>query len=208
VRGDRARRAGRRAVLLLRALRQAGRRRGDPGPGLTEPVSIASHDASRVEEERSLASPEASRRLGRGPWVRLDHRRLGLPAPAVYIPIVGLDRTLFEALGFVRAPGHDPVALLPISRYLAVDVMTDAHGMTLMVFSRPFAPTSARVVTVRPDLRLRGDYDSTADEVWQNAAYTARRVILAAGPPRADITAGVLSEREVMVVGAGVTVMK
>lgn len=155
-----------------------------------------------------MASPEASRQLGREPWVRLDYRRLGLPAPAVYIPIAGLDRTLFEAIGFVRAPGHDQAVRLPISRYLAVDVTTDAHGMTLMVFSCPFAPTSAPVATVRPDLRLRGDYDLSADEVWQNAAYTARRVILAAGPLVAEVTPDVLSQREVMVVGAGVTVMK
>jgi hypothetical protein len=73
--------------------------------------------------------------------------------------------------------------------------------MSLMVFGHPFAPTSAPVVTVRPDQRLRGKYESSADEIWQNAVYTARRVVLVAGPPRADVTPGVLSQREVMFVG-------
>jgi hypothetical protein len=60
---------------------------------------------------------------------------------------------------------------------------------------------------VCPDLRLRGDYGSPADGGWQNAAYTARRVILVAGPPSLEVTPDLLSQREVMFVGAGVTVL-
>jgi hypothetical protein len=81
--------------------------------------------------------------------VRLNHHRMGLATPAVYIPIAEPARALLGDRVRVR-PGRDPAAPLPMSRYLTVNVMTHSGGMALMVLSRPFRPASAPVVTCAP----------------------------------------------------------
>jgi hypothetical protein len=96
-----------------------------------------------------------------------------------------------------------------MSGHLAVDVMSEPDAMILLAFNRSFGSTTASTVAARPDRQVRGVYDVPADEAWQNEAYTARRVLLVAGPlpPERVSHEGLLRHRDVTLVGATVTVL-
>jgi hypothetical protein len=118
-----------------------------------------------------------------GHWIRLDHQGLGMPVPAVYVPLPALDGQSLRKLGFVSVIDRDAKADLPMSRRLAADVMTAPDRMTLLVFDQNLGMSRKAVLRARPSAALEGRYIAAADEQWQNEAYLAQRILLLTGPP-------------------------
>jgi hypothetical protein len=118
-------------------------------------------------------------------WLRLDHQRLALPLPAVYLPAADLYHRDLTELGFVSAVGVVSRGCpLPDSHHLIADV-ADPDRLCLMVsrlaLFRPLGPPV--VVSEDQDTKLVvGSYAVPAQRAWQRSAQKAHCMLLIAGP--------------------------
>ena len=117
-------------------------------------------------------------------WVRLDHHSLGMPVPAVFMPLsdlIGLD---LVRLGFVSVVAQDEQEDIPTSQWLAAN-LASPERLTMLVFDHKLPLRPKSLLKLRPVHRFEGRYAAAADSGWQNEVRTAAR-ILAVARPRPD----------------------
>jgi hypothetical protein len=128
-------------------------------------------------------------------WLRLDHAGLGMPVPAVYVPLQHLPPALQLKRRFVDVVHRDEGADLPIVAGLAADI-GDPGGMQLYAVQHgPKQDPGALIVTATSATEVAsghytevasGHYTEPAPRAWREEAYAARMIILVLGRPSVD----------------------
>lgn len=121
-------------------------------------------------------------------WARLDHDGLGMPLPAVYVPIPDLYRLRPARAGFAPARDVADGGPIPRSTHVLADV-ADPRTLTLILSSRPLYTPGGPPVTIAEDADTKfitGHYTTPAERAWLKAVARAGGLLLFTGPPPAE----------------------
>lgn len=121
-------------------------------------------------------------------WTRLEHEGLGMPCPGIYLPETALTPFTPAMWGFERMTERPADAPLPYARgrdgsWLAADV-NDPTALSLLIAPADCvtAAGSAGIRIDAPRVLATGPVDTPHPPQWQEAAYTARTLLLLTGP--------------------------
>lgn len=126
-----------------------------------------------------MTRPEPSPVTEHSCWVRLPHKHLRLPLPAVYLPKADLYQQDLSELGFV--PEHLGIASL--TTRLAADVDTYNDGLILVLSSEALSIGSPIGVD-RSTKKVFGLYTEEASRTWRRQVRRSKALLIVAGRVR------------------------